>query len=146
MNSIRQVVQRSLADPEAQAAWAALIEDEKRFIDLQHSPLWFGEEKSCSQSRRRHKRHTAQRAHANVSPRRDVIPRDRWTNHDAARPFNVKVLSPTRPPDAVYPDCYPPRSRPSDFHERKVKTSRNLSHYRVSGLDKSYGDTTPSCP
>jgi hypothetical protein len=32
-------------DPEAQAAWAALIEDEKRFIDLQHSPLWFGEEK-----------------------------------------------------------------------------------------------------
>jgi hypothetical protein len=39
------VVQRSLADPEAQAAWAALIEDEKRFIDLQHSPLWFGEEK-----------------------------------------------------------------------------------------------------
>jgi EthD domain len=40
-----EVVQRSLADPEAQAAWAALIEDEKRFIDLQHSPLWFGEEK-----------------------------------------------------------------------------------------------------
>ena len=39
------MVQRSLADPEAQAAWAALIEDEKLFIDLQRSPLWFGEEK-----------------------------------------------------------------------------------------------------
>ena len=39
-----ELVQRSLADLEAQAAWAALTEDEKRFIDLQHSPLRFGEE------------------------------------------------------------------------------------------------------
>lgn len=39
-----EVVQRSLADPAAQSAWATLTEDEKQFIDLQHSPLWFGEE------------------------------------------------------------------------------------------------------
>ncbi len=31
--------------PEAQAAGALLLEDEKRFIDLPRSPLWWGEEK-----------------------------------------------------------------------------------------------------
>ncbi|WP_296594801.1 EthD domain-containing protein [Phenylobacterium sp.] len=30
--------------PEAQAAGALLLEDEKRFIDLPRSPLWWGEE------------------------------------------------------------------------------------------------------
>ena len=30
--------------PEAQAAGALLLEDERRFIDLQKSPLWWGEE------------------------------------------------------------------------------------------------------
>ena len=31
--------------PEAQAAGALLLEDERRFIDLEKSPLWWGEEK-----------------------------------------------------------------------------------------------------
>ena len=31
--------------PEAQAAAAMLIEDERRFIDLPKSPLWWGQEK-----------------------------------------------------------------------------------------------------
>jgi uncharacterized protein (TIGR02118 family) len=31
--------------PEARAAAARLLEDEKRFIDLPKSPLWWGEEK-----------------------------------------------------------------------------------------------------
>jgi uncharacterized protein (TIGR02118 family) len=31
-------------EPAAQAASAALLEDERRFIDLQRSPLWWGEE------------------------------------------------------------------------------------------------------
>ena len=31
--------------PEAQAAGALLLEDEKRFIDLPKSPLWWGEER-----------------------------------------------------------------------------------------------------
>jgi uncharacterized protein (TIGR02118 family) len=31
--------------PEAQAAGALLLEDERRFIDLPRSPLWFGEER-----------------------------------------------------------------------------------------------------
>jgi uncharacterized protein (TIGR02118 family) len=31
--------------PEAQAAAALLLEDEKRFIDLPRSPLWWGEER-----------------------------------------------------------------------------------------------------
>jgi uncharacterized protein (TIGR02118 family) len=31
--------------PEAQAAGALLLEDERRFIDLPKSPLWWGEEK-----------------------------------------------------------------------------------------------------
>ena len=31
--------------PEAQAAGRLLLEDERRFIDLARSPLWFGEEK-----------------------------------------------------------------------------------------------------
>ena len=33
------------ARPEAQAASALLLEDERRFIDLEKSPLWWGEEK-----------------------------------------------------------------------------------------------------
>jgi uncharacterized protein (TIGR02118 family) len=33
------------ARPEAQAAAALLLEDERRFIDLAKSPLWWGEEK-----------------------------------------------------------------------------------------------------
>jgi uncharacterized protein (TIGR02118 family) len=39
-----EAIQRALDDPQAQAAWAALMEDEKRFIDLPNSPLWFAEE------------------------------------------------------------------------------------------------------
>ena len=31
--------------PEAQAAGALLLEDEKRFIDLPKSPLWWGQER-----------------------------------------------------------------------------------------------------
>ena len=31
--------------PEAQAAGALLLEDERRFIDLPRSPLWWGEER-----------------------------------------------------------------------------------------------------
>ncbi|MBU1376427.1 MAG: EthD domain-containing protein [Alphaproteobacteria bacterium] len=31
--------------PEAQAAAAMLLEDEKRFIDLSRSPLWWGQER-----------------------------------------------------------------------------------------------------
>lgn len=31
--------------PEAQAAAALLLEDEKRFIDLSRSPLWWGQER-----------------------------------------------------------------------------------------------------
>jgi len=31
--------------PEAQAAAAMLLEDERRFIDLQKSPLWWGQER-----------------------------------------------------------------------------------------------------
>ncbi|MCR5877325.1 EthD domain-containing protein [Phenylobacterium sp. J367] len=31
--------------PEAQAAGALLLEDERKFIDLPRSPLWFGEER-----------------------------------------------------------------------------------------------------
>ncbi|BCW89302.1 hypothetical protein sos41_24600 [Alphaproteobacteria bacterium SO-S41] len=33
-------------DPEATDAGRLLLEDEKRFIDLSHSPLWWGEEKT----------------------------------------------------------------------------------------------------
>jgi uncharacterized protein (TIGR02118 family) len=33
------------ATPERQSAAAALLEDERKFIDLPRSPLWFGEEK-----------------------------------------------------------------------------------------------------
>lgn len=34
------------ARPEARAAAALLLEDERRFIDLAKSPLWWGEERS----------------------------------------------------------------------------------------------------
>lgn len=35
----------AMASPEGQAAGAALLEDERKFIDLARSPLFFGEEK-----------------------------------------------------------------------------------------------------
>lgn len=34
-----------MADPKAREAGALLLEDEKRFIDLARSPLWWGEER-----------------------------------------------------------------------------------------------------
>lgn len=34
-----------LGDPKAQAAGRLLLEDERKFIDLARSPLWWGEEK-----------------------------------------------------------------------------------------------------
>ena len=34
----------AIATPEGQQAGAALLEDERRFIDLAHSPLWIAEE------------------------------------------------------------------------------------------------------
>lgn len=34
-----------MSTPEGAAAGAALLEDEKRFIDLERSPLWLGREK-----------------------------------------------------------------------------------------------------
>ncbi len=39
-----EAIQESLTNPAAQAAWAVLAEDEKRFIDIKNSPLWFAEE------------------------------------------------------------------------------------------------------
>jgi uncharacterized protein (TIGR02118 family) len=35
----------SASDPEARIAGQKLLEDERRFIDLEKSPLWFGEER-----------------------------------------------------------------------------------------------------
>jgi uncharacterized protein (TIGR02118 family) len=35
----------AMSTPEGTAAGAALLEDEKRFIDLERSPLWLGEER-----------------------------------------------------------------------------------------------------
>lgn len=40
----RASFEAALATPEAQEAGAALLEDERRFIDLVRSPLWIGEE------------------------------------------------------------------------------------------------------
>ena len=40
-----EVVVENGRRPEAQAAGALLLEDERRFIDLSKSPLWWGEEK-----------------------------------------------------------------------------------------------------
>ena len=37
-------IAESLQNPAAAAAGQALIEDERRFIDLERSPLWLGEE------------------------------------------------------------------------------------------------------
>lgn len=37
-------LERALAAPEARAASQALLEDEKKFIDLPRSPLWLSEE------------------------------------------------------------------------------------------------------
>lgn len=39
-----EVVAENGRRPEAQAAAALLLEDEKRFIDLPRSPLWWGQE------------------------------------------------------------------------------------------------------
>ena len=36
---------RALATPEGQQAGARLLDDERRFIDLERSPIWLGEEK-----------------------------------------------------------------------------------------------------
>lgn len=40
-----EALQQNAARPEARAASQVLLEDEKRFIDLARSPLWFGEER-----------------------------------------------------------------------------------------------------
>lgn len=37
-------LQAAIATPEGAAAGAVLLEDERRFIDLEHSPLWLGHE------------------------------------------------------------------------------------------------------
>lgn len=39
-----EALQHSLAAPEAAEAWTALLEDEKRFIDVKNSPIWIGKE------------------------------------------------------------------------------------------------------
>lgn len=38
-------LERTFGDPEAGAVFELLIEDEKKFIDLPNSPVWFAEEK-----------------------------------------------------------------------------------------------------
>ena len=38
-------LEAATSSPEGQAAGLALLEDERKFIDLARSPLWFGEEK-----------------------------------------------------------------------------------------------------
>lgn len=43
-DSLEAVVE-NVRRPEAQAAGALLLEDEKRFIDLPRSPLWWGQER-----------------------------------------------------------------------------------------------------
>jgi len=40
-----EAIQENSRRPEAQAAAARLLEDERQFIDLARSPLWFGEER-----------------------------------------------------------------------------------------------------
>ena len=39
-------LEAATSSPEGQAAGLALLEDERKFIDLSRSPLWFGEEKT----------------------------------------------------------------------------------------------------
>lgn len=41
----REDMTAALETPEGRAAGQELLEDERRFIDLEHSPLWIGEEK-----------------------------------------------------------------------------------------------------
>jgi uncharacterized protein (TIGR02118 family) len=43
--SARADLEAALASPEGREAGQALLEDERRFIDLAHSPLWIGEER-----------------------------------------------------------------------------------------------------
>ena len=43
-DSVESVIENGQR-PEAQAAGAMLLEDERKFIDLPRSPLWWGEEK-----------------------------------------------------------------------------------------------------
>lgn len=38
-------LQTAMTSPEGEAAGRDLLEDERKFIDLSRSPLWFGEEK-----------------------------------------------------------------------------------------------------
>lgn len=40
----RAAFEKSMADPEARAAGRELLADEKTFIDLENSPIWFAEE------------------------------------------------------------------------------------------------------
>ena len=42
----REDLAAAIATPEGQRAGAALLEDERRFIDLAKSPLWIAEEHS----------------------------------------------------------------------------------------------------
>jgi uncharacterized protein (TIGR02118 family) len=42
-DSFEEIV-AAVSTPEGQQAALKLLEDERRFIDLEHSPLWFGEE------------------------------------------------------------------------------------------------------
>ena len=44
-DSFEDLAQR-LAQPQAVEAGRALLEDERKFIDLARSPLWWGEEKT----------------------------------------------------------------------------------------------------
>jgi len=42
----KAAMQAGMSSPEGRAAGKALLEDEKRFIDLSASPVWLGEEKT----------------------------------------------------------------------------------------------------
>ena len=45
LDTIGEALAENGRRPEAQAAGALLLEDEKRFIDLPKSPLWWGQER-----------------------------------------------------------------------------------------------------
>ncbi len=46
----REDLAAAMTEPEGAAAGAALLDDERRFIDLARSPLWLGEEKPFIES------------------------------------------------------------------------------------------------